>query len=108
MKEEHGTSSMSAVSKVMGQMWSRLSGEEKASYYSQAERDRHRYVIEMKSYFSQLYKGNHGTYRGCKNSANFSLCLWITKSTMWQRKLFFLKKLLTRAAGKSSVMFYSV
>lgn len=68
VKEEHGTSSMSAVSKVMGQMWSQLSGEEKASYYSQAERDRHRYVSQMKTYFSQVYKGNYGNCRGCKVS----------------------------------------
>lgn len=59
VREEHGTSSMSAVSKVMGQMWSQLSGEEKASYYTLAERDRHRYVREMKAYFSQLYKGGY-------------------------------------------------
>lgn len=57
VREEHGASSMSAVSKVMGQMWSQLSGEEKAFYYDQAERDRKRYIREMKSYFSQLYKG---------------------------------------------------
>ena len=58
VKADHGTSSMSALSKVMGQMWSRLSAEEKASYYSQAEQDRHRYISEMKTYFSQLYKGD--------------------------------------------------
>ena len=58
VKVDHGTSSMSALSKVMGQMWSRLSAEEKASYYSQAEQDRHRYISEMKTYFSQLYKGD--------------------------------------------------
>lgn len=66
MREEHGASSMSAVSKVMGQMWSQLSGEEKASYYSQAERDRYRYVSEMKTYFSQLYKGNYCNCRASK------------------------------------------
>ena len=59
VKEEHGASSMSAVSKVMGQMWSQLSGEEKALYYSLAESDRQRYITEMRTYFAELYKGNH-------------------------------------------------
>lgn len=67
VREEQGACSMSAVSKVMGQMWSQLSREEKASYYDQAKRDRQRYIREMKNYFSQLYKGkNCDDYGGCK------------------------------------------
>lgn len=57
MQEEQGTSAMAVVSKVLGLMWSRLIPQEKECYYSKARKDKERYVSEMRTYFSQYYKG---------------------------------------------------
>ena len=57
MQEEQGVSSMAVISKVLGQKWGQLSPQEKEQYYNRAQRDKQRYISEMRAYFSHCYKG---------------------------------------------------